>query len=77
MLLSGPPSIFHAKLGEEDGLDAFEAPITECAQVFFPSSFDQEALMKNQWSTFVNRIVERTEGMSPPPIHPNVCKCAR
>ncbi|KAH5048877.1 hypothetical protein HBH96_206820 [Parastagonospora nodorum] len=63
-LLAGPPSIFHAKLGEKEGLDAFDAPITECARVFFPADFDQDVVMENQWSAFVRDIVERTEGMT-------------
>jgi hypothetical protein len=62
-LLAGPPSIFHAKLGEKEWLDAFEAPITECAKIFFPANFDQDAFMENQWIALVRDIVERTEGV--------------
>lgn len=55
-MLDGSPHIFHIKLSipsQESGTSPFDAPVTECINLYFDRSFDEDTYNKS-FSTFVS-----------------------
>jgi hypothetical protein len=58
-ILSGAPSLFHAKFPED--VTPFAAPVTECIRAHFAASQDEDAYLETGWGRFCHEA-EKIEG---------------